>query len=227
MITIDETNYELWLVRYSDGSLTADEREAVEHWLEGHPEAEAELQMYADAPRLERDETVSYGGAIPGRKVIPLWPTLRWTAAAAAVAAIVLSVVLLPNSNTLPEGVATVDVPTVLHEELPATQEVAEQPAATPKVMHNTPKVAVVQEEPQPPTVPQPQSQAPIVEAETYHPANSLPQVPVYVEDLIVFADEPEEEPVALVAQANIETYDNGISMPRLVGALLKAGINR
>ena len=57
---IDNTNYELWLLRYAEGDLGADERAAVEAWLAGHPEAAAELSLYREAPRLERDQSVRY-----------------------------------------------------------------------------------------------------------------------------------------------------------------------
>ena len=57
---IDNNNYELWLLRYAEGELTAVERETVEAWLADHPEAAEELALYSEAPRLERDENVRY-----------------------------------------------------------------------------------------------------------------------------------------------------------------------
>ena len=60
MTTIDNNNYELWLLRYAEDELTATERNAVETWLVDHPEAAEELALYSEAPRLERDENVRY-----------------------------------------------------------------------------------------------------------------------------------------------------------------------
>ncbi len=90
MTTIDNNNYELWLLRYAEGELTASEREAVEAWLADHPEAAEELALYSEAPRLERDETVTYA-AVPQQSTEPLWPALlRWSAAAAVVVALMV-----------------------------------------------------------------------------------------------------------------------------------------
>ena len=91
MITIDNNNYELWLLRYAEGDLTADECKAVEQWLESHPEAAEELALYNEAPRLEKDESVRYTAAIP-QQTMQLWPAvLRWSAAAAVVALVAIN----------------------------------------------------------------------------------------------------------------------------------------
>lgn len=90
MTTIDNNNYELWLLRYAEDELTAVERETVEAWLADHPEAAEELALYSEAPRLERDETVRYA-AVPQQSTEPLWPALlRWSAAAAVVVALMV-----------------------------------------------------------------------------------------------------------------------------------------
>ncbi len=60
MATIDNNNYELWLLRYAEGELTDSERLEVEAWLQSHPEAAEELALYNEAPRLECDENVRY-----------------------------------------------------------------------------------------------------------------------------------------------------------------------
>ena len=52
MTTIDNNNYELWLLRYAEGELTVAECEAVEAWLASHPEAAEELALYSEALRL-------------------------------------------------------------------------------------------------------------------------------------------------------------------------------
>ena len=90
MTTIDNTNYELWLLRYAEGDLTAAESATVESWLEGHSEAAEELALYREAPHLERDEAVKYAAAVP-QQPQPLWPALlRWSAAAAVIAALMM-----------------------------------------------------------------------------------------------------------------------------------------
>jgi hypothetical protein len=90
METIDNNNYELWLLRYAEQELTDGEREVVEQWLADHPEAADELVLYADAPRLEKDESVRFAAAVSPRTE-PLWPAmLRWSAAAAVVAALMV-----------------------------------------------------------------------------------------------------------------------------------------
>lgn len=90
MITIDDSNYELWLLRYAEQELTAEEREAVEAWLAEHPEAAEELALYNDAPRLVKDVSVRFAAAVSPRTE-PLWPAmLRWSAAAAVVAALMV-----------------------------------------------------------------------------------------------------------------------------------------
>ncbi len=118
MESINNNNYELWLVRYADGDLTAAERAAVEQWLEGHPEAAEELKLYGEAPRLERDESVHYAAAVPGR-VQPLWPAvLRWSAAAAVVALVAVPLGLwLTKPAEEPLQVAATEMPGSLVKE--------------------------------------------------------------------------------------------------------------
>lgn len=90
MTTIDNNNYELWLLRYAEGELSAAERAEVEAWLESHPEAAEELALYDEAPRLEKDESVRYVAAAR-QHVQPLWPLVaRWSAAAAVVVVLML-----------------------------------------------------------------------------------------------------------------------------------------
>ena len=88
MTTIDNNNYELWLLRYAEDELTAVERETVEAWLADHPEAAEELSLYSEAPRLECDETVRYSRLSPFTS--HLSPLLRWSAAAAVVLALMV-----------------------------------------------------------------------------------------------------------------------------------------
>ena len=130
MESINDKNYELWLVRYADGELTAAEREAVEQWLEGHPEAAEELALYTDAPRLECDESVQYNATVPGR-VQSLWPAvLRWSAAAAVVALLTVPAIRLLTPQEAPVQVAS--LPPTLPPVVAEPDSAAVKPAAAP-----------------------------------------------------------------------------------------------
>ena len=134
MTTIDNNNYELWLLRYAEGELTAVEREAVEAWLADHPEAAEELFLYSEAPRLERDETVRYA-AVPQQSTEPLWPALlRWSAAASVVLALMVPALRMGTMGRLepqePLVVATA-------QSTPGTQK-------TP-IIQNTPNIRKTQ----------------------------------------------------------------------------------
>ena len=97
MTTINDSNYELWLVRYADQELTADEAAAVQAYLATHPEAAEELSLFGATPRLEADTTIHAECREQLRhKTIPLLakPALRWTAAAAVLAAILVTMLL-------------------------------------------------------------------------------------------------------------------------------------
>lgn len=97
MEKINDNNYELWLLRYAEGELSADERVTVEAWLAEHPEAAEELALYNEAPRLEADESIHYKAPVR-----PLWPALmRWSAAAAAVVALMVPALRMGTMDTL------------------------------------------------------------------------------------------------------------------------------
>ena len=101
MTTIDNNNYELWLLRYAEGDLSAEEHEAVEVWLAGHPEAAEELALYDEAPRLGADVSVRYEFPLP-QHTQPLRPAaLRWSAAAAVVAALMVPALRMGTMDTL------------------------------------------------------------------------------------------------------------------------------
>lgn len=89
MMNINNDNYELWLLRYAEQELTDAESKVVEQWLATHPEAAEELALYGEAPRLTKDESVK-APVLPQHR-ISLWPVvLRWTAAAAVVAVLMM-----------------------------------------------------------------------------------------------------------------------------------------
>ena len=99
MIKIDKNNYELWLLRYAEGELTAAERETVEVWLAEHPEAAEELALYNESPRIERDKNIRYTGTV--HHTVQLWPVvLRWSAAAAIVVALMVPALRINTLDT-------------------------------------------------------------------------------------------------------------------------------
>lgn len=125
MTTIDDNNYELWLLRYAEGELTAAEREAVEAWLARHPEAAEELALYGEAPKLERDESIRYA-AVPQQHPRPLWPAaLRWSAAAAVVLALMVPALRMGTMDTQR---ATEAVAAPLFAEIRPTEEAPQNP---------------------------------------------------------------------------------------------------
>ena len=135
METINNNNYELWLLRYADGELTTAERAAVEAWLQDHPEAAEELALYAEAPQLERDESVEYPLSVaPQTK--PLWPAVwRWSAAAAVVALLLLPAVRLLTPQEQPVEVAMITeepMPTAQEQPLPQEQPMVRERNSAP-----------------------------------------------------------------------------------------------
>lgn len=123
MVKIDDRDYELWLLRYADGVLTDAERDAVEQWIGRHSDAARELALYNEAPRLKRNDSVRYTGMLPQRKQL-LWPVLlRWSAAAAVVAALMLPVALMKQERAV-----------TVHQVAQVKEIGMEKPAATPAI---------------------------------------------------------------------------------------------
>lgn len=121
MATIDNNNYELWLLRYAEGELTDSERLEVEDWLADHPEAAEELALYNEAPRLEANPTVTYTAASPQR-MRPLWSAAwRWSAAAAVLIALMLPALRMGTMDTLEP-----QQPLLATTTIPATPEIPE-----------------------------------------------------------------------------------------------------
>lgn len=208
METINDNNYELWLVRYADGDLTATEREAVEQWLEGHPEAAEELKLYGEAPRLEREESVHYAAAVPGR-VQPLWPAvLRWSAAAAVVVLLAVPAVRWLTPQEQPVVVAQAEpeaVPVVADDSLVA-------PVETPVVERKS-MVAV---RPQPETEPLLAEAVEEIVPEEPEPEAFVPEVePLLAEEVVTETLEstmaaPVVEEQQLIYVDNLFVVDSG-----------------
>lgn len=223
METINDNNYELWLMRYVDGDLTADEREAVEQWLEVNPEAAEELKLYGEAPRLERDESVHYAAAVPGR-VQPLWPTvLRWSAAAVVVAALAVPAVRLLTPQEQPVVVAQAEP-----ETLPAaTNDSLAAPVETPAVERRSTVAVRPQQEAEPLLAEAVEEVVPEEpEPEVVVPEVFVPEVePLLAEEVVTETEEstlaaPAVEEQQLVYVDNLFTVDSGnVIEQRLVAA--------
>ena len=195
MTTIDNNNYELWLLRYAEDELSAAEREAVEAWLAAHPEAAEELALYNEAPRLERDESVRYASAQYHTE--PLWPALlRWSAAAAVVVALMVPALRMGTMDTIesPAASLTAEVREVNSPEaVEKTQERMEkQPTNThPAMIASIPSVDTI------PFIP------------SIDTITAIPIEIIETNALIAFEESPAE--ASLVETGSLIAYDRSI----------------
>lgn len=183
MTTIDNNNYELWLLRYAEGDLNAGERSAVEAWLSSHPDAAEELALYNEAPRLEKDESVRYAAA-PQRHSAPLWPAvLRFGAAAAVVLLLMLPAMRVGIMDKM-------EAPLFVAENRPVAETPQQQQQQLP----------VVQPVPKPvPSI----ASIPSIETDTSTP---VAPAPIETDMLIAFEDDPAE--AAPIESWNLIVYD-------------------
>ena len=151
MTTIDDNNYELWLVRYADGDLTAAECAAVEAWLQEHPAAAEELTLYTEAPRLQRDEEVRYAATLPQHST-PLWSIgWRWVAAAAVALLLLTPAVLyFIQPQGAPVQVASLPPMPVVAEPDSAVVKPAAAPVTKPSVRRPADKPVEPTSDPEP-----------------------------------------------------------------------------
>lgn len=191
MTTIDNNNYELWLLRYAEGDLNAGERSAVESWLSSHPDAAELLTLYNEAPRLEKDESVRYG-ATPLHRPMPLWPAvLRFGAAAAVVLLLMLPAMRMGIMDRM-------EAPLFVAENRPV--------AETPQQQQQQQQLPVVQPVSRPvPSISSIPSIASIPSIETDTSAPVAP-APIETDMLIAFEDDPAE--VAPIESWNLIVYD-------------------
>lgn len=191
MTTIDNNNYELWLLRYAEGDLTAGERSAVESWLSSHPDAAEELALYNEAPRLEKDESVRYG-ATPLHRPMPLWPAvLRFGAAAAVVLLLMLPAMRMGIMDRM-------EAPLFVAENRPV--------AETPQQQQQLQQLPVIQPVSRPvPSISSIPSIASIPSIET-DTSTSVAPAPIETDMLIAFEDDPAE--AAPIESWNLIVYD-------------------
>lgn len=193
MTTIDNNNYELWLLRYAEGDLNAGERSAVETWLSTHPDAAEDLALYNEAPRLKKDESVRYG-ATPLHRPMPLWPAvLRFGAAAAVVLLLMLPAMRMGIMDKM-------EAPLFVAENHPVAETLQQQKQ---------------QQQPGPPvpTMPRPSipsipsiasiSSIPSIETDTSTP---VAPAPIETDMLIAFEDDPVK--AAPIESWNLIVYD-------------------
>ncbi len=190
MTTIDNNNYELWLLRYAEGDLNAGERAAVESWLSSHPDAAELLTLYNEAPRLEKDESVRYG-ATPLHRPMPLWPAvLRFGAAAAVVLLLMLPAMRMGIMDTMEAPLFVAENRPVA--ETPQQQQQQQLPVVQP-VSRPVPSIASI------PSI----AAIPSIETDTSTP---VAPAPIETDMLIAFEDDPAE--AAPIESWNLIVYD-------------------
>ena len=190
MTTIDNNNYELWLLRYAEGELNAGERADVEAWLSTHPDAAELLALYNDAPRLEKDESVRYA-AVPQRHSAPLWPAvLRFGAAAAVVLLLMLPAMRMGLMDKM-------ETPLLVAENRPAAEP--QQPAMQQQLALQRPHkpISSISSIPSIPS---------IASIDTIAPIEESAPAPIETDMLIAFEDDPAE--AAPIESWNLIVYD-------------------
>lgn len=110
-MTITTDNYEQYLFQYQEGMLNAEERKAVEAFLQAHPDKAEELALYASAPRLEKSE--AHFPEPSKLRHTDFTPALRWASAAMIAALLAVGATLLwPKQEPLQPMVAETKVET-------------------------------------------------------------------------------------------------------------------
>lgn len=193
MITINDTNYELWLLRLADGDLSADETAAVRQWLESHPDAQAELQQYTEAPRLQADDAVVYPHPEQLRRQphSPWSAVIRFAAAAAILAALIVPAVFLFRQPAPAEGPQLAAVTSVVTSVLPvAVDDTVSQRPGNPLPTRPMAVAAPVTSEPHPLVADNAAVEEPLPETGVSISTEPLPE---YEEStsLIVVVDDP------------------------------------
>ena len=213
-MNINDDNYELWLLRYAEQELTDAERREVEQWLAVHPEAAEELALYNEAPRLEKDERVKYA-AVPLQRSVSLWPAVaQWAAAAVVVAALMVPAM---RSALVPEA-APIQV-----AEAPITPSKPSLASPTspisPTSLTSQASSASQNRKTSPASLPASLPEAPLLAEETPILQDTLSEIPVeetpsvlYVDDLIVYEDEPAPANDYAVNDVTYVNDDSGIN---------------
>ena len=213
-MNINDDNYELWLLRYAEQELTDAECREVEQWLAVHPEAAEELALYNEAPRLEKDERVKYA-AVPLQRSVSLWPAVaQWAAAAAVVAALMVPAM---RSALVPEAapIQVAEAPIT-----PSKPSLASPTSPTsPTSLTSQASSASQNRKTSPASLPASLPEAPLLAEETPILQDTLSEIPVeetpsvlYVDDLIVYEDEPAPANDYSVNDVTYVNDDSGIN---------------
>lgn len=193
MTTIDNNNYELWLLRYAEDDLNAGERAAVESWLSSHPDAAELLTLYNEAPRLEKNESVRYG-ATPLHRPMPLWPAvLRFGAAAAVVLLLMLPAMRMGIMDTMEAPLFVAENRPVAETPQQQQQQQQQQLPVVQPVSRPVPSIASI------PSI----AAIPSIETDTSTP---VAPAPIETDMLIAFEDDPAE--AAPIESWNLIVYD-------------------
>lgn len=210
-MNINSDNYELWLLRYAEQELSEAECREVEQWLAVHPEAAEELALYGEAPRLEKDEGIKYA-AVPLQRSVPLWPAVaQWAAAAAVVAALMVPAM---RSAFVPE-----DAPIQVAEAPITPSKPSLASPTSPTSLTSQASSASQNRKTSPASLPASLPEAPLLAEETPILQDTLSEIPVeetpsvlYVDDLIVYEDEPAPANDYAVNDVTYVNDDSGIN---------------
>jgi len=135
---LNDENFELYLLRYCEGTLPDQERADVERSLADHPEWRELVELYNASPRLSSAEPAPYAhrerlvdGGTRRRKMLWLWPSV----AAAACVALVVGTLLFhtPTAGMSVAKVADVAIP--IQPEMVPEEEAAMQPASAATIV--------------------------------------------------------------------------------------------
>jgi len=143
-ISIDTTNYEEWLLSYTDNELSAEQKIAVEKFIANHPAAKAELE-FLQKTKLQPDSAIVFANKeILYRKEEKVRVIgIRWRRIAAA-AALLLAVsstalIVLNNKKNTQHGLASEKVEEKRSiQDNPAKQPINETELTNPQVADNT-----------------------------------------------------------------------------------------
>lgn len=193
-MNINDQNYELYLFRYAEGLLTADERNEVEAFLQQRPEMQELLSLYDPDLKIEaygRDKVVFPHKENLKHNHIILLPTYAKIAVAASIALLLAVGTFFLTRNTKKtdnQVVATATTPTDSQSVVPADEQPSETAVPptrnTVKPIHYATATLAITPQPTAPTTEPASTESALVAEESQQPAT-------------VVSEQPAEEPVA------------------------------
>ena len=198
-MNINDQNYELYLFRYAEGLLTADERKEVEAFLQQSPKMQELLSLYDPDLKIEaydRDKVVFPHKENLKRNHIILFPTYAKIAVAASIALLLAAgaFFLTRNAKTTDnQVVATATTPTDSLSVVPADEHPSETAVLptrnTVKPIHYATATQAITTQPTAPATEPASAEPALVAEESQQPAT------VVSEQL---AEEPVATPIAI-----------------------------